>query len=93
MFTMVLMCILFICGNDKLKKRKLTFGGIVKAYGGWRYDEIVRGAKRTAAKCSLLGPPWVATDKFSELTLYTILEHEWGRLPRTRMGRIRGEDR
>ena len=61
---------------DKLKKRRLTFGAIVKSYGGWRYEDGVKGAKRTAEKCNLLGPPWVSTDKFSELTLYTILEHE-----------------
>ena len=63
---------------DVSKGRWVTFGGIVQQYGGWEWQEGVVGARSTAAKCHLLGPPWVKLDHdFSGLAFYLVLEQQF----------------
>ena len=54
----------------------VTLGALVQAYGGWEWPEAVNGAKRTSAKCSLLGGRWKGEGPFSGLTLYRLLSYE-----------------
>ena len=45
----------------------LTFGGLVRLYGGWKWAPAVAGAKSTASKCALMGPPFIEKDSWSGL--------------------------
>ena len=53
----------------------MTFGQIVNSLGGWSWEPAVKGAQRLVAKCRLMGGNWIATDPFSELTMYRKLRY------------------
>jgi hypothetical protein len=48
----------------------LTFGAVVVKYGGWQWAPAVAGAKKTAAKCTLLGGKWSMKDEFSGMHMF-----------------------
>ena len=54
--------------------RMVTFGGLVKIYGGWKWPKAIKGAQATAAKCAMLGGHWYVKDPFSGLSLFRALE-------------------
>ena len=62
--------------KDTIKGRMVTLGGLVLAYGGWEWPQAIRGAKRTAAKCAVLGEKWCCRDEFSEMLFFRLVEHE-----------------
>ena len=62
--------------NHILKRKKLTFGGVVKYLGGWKDPSAIRGAKTLCTKCAILGPPWIEQEPFSEMWFFQVLSLE-----------------
>jgi hypothetical protein len=56
----------------------LTFGAVVIKYGGWHWAPAVAGAKKTAAKCTLLGGKWSMKDEFSAMHMFLVLQKGHG---------------
>ena len=62
--------------NESIGEHK-TLGAIVVMFGGWSWPPAVEGAKRLAATCSRLGPPWVIKDSMSGLAMYLVLKTQF----------------
>ena len=52
----------------------MTFGQLVKSYGGWEWAPAVQGAKLHAAKAANMGGRWCQVDSMSELMHFLTLE-------------------
>ena len=61
----------------KVKGSMVTLGGLVQAYGGWEWPPALRGALKTAQKCSMLGEEFCNVDPSSGLTFYCLIDKEW----------------
>ena len=71
----------FTQDHDKIESymcERMTFGSLVRHYGGWTWAPAVEGAKIHAAKCCALGGVWATTCEWSGLELFTVMKEQWG---------------
>ena len=55
----------------------MTLGAVVVHLGGWSWEPAIRGAITLAAKCQLLGKPWVERDPFTGMVNYMVMSRKW----------------
>ena len=62
---------------DKTKGVYKSMGALIVDMGGWKCREALEGTATLAAKCNMMGPPWVIQHPQTNITEYLHLRFEW----------------